>query len=664
MSYLRSFRALLAVPTDNPELTRSQLMAFAKQVPLLYVILIANTIAIAATHVGSAPPILAIYVPALFCSICIVRLFVWRSLLRRSVSDAEAVAHLRTTIRLVAVIGVAFTFWGLSLYPYGDAYAQGHVAFYMSITVIGCIFCLMHLRPAALLLTAIVIVPFTLFFVSTGKPVFIAIAINFFLVSMVMIVILFTYYRDFADLIDSQKQLVAKQAETQRLSDENFQLANLDSLTGLASRRRFFAALGAKLERSTAGGARFCVGLVDLDGFKPVNDIYGHANGDRVIVEAARRLREVAGAPVFIARLGGDEFGLLIEGDTSDAELLRLGNALCQALQAPYELPGAIAQTSGSAGFASYPEAGRSAEQLFERADYALYFAKQNRRGAPVIFSREHETAIREVSVVEQALRTTDLADELSLAFQPIFDVEAGRTIAFEALARWSSPVLGVVSPAQFIKVAERSDLISRLTELLLGKALAAARSWPKDVRISFNLSTRDIASPDAVMRVIAVVARSGLDPRRIDFEITETAVMRDFDQACEALTALRRFGARISLDDFGTGYSSLSYVHRLPLDKIKIDRSFITEIETAAAGRDIIKTVADLCRNLKLGCVVEGTETAGQVAILRELGCSLMQGYLFGRPMPAANIAGHLMAERGRRNEAMLPLPQEKLTA
>jgi diguanylate cyclase (GGDEF)-like protein len=649
MPYARLLRALLAVPTDNPELTRSQLMAFSKQIPLLYVMLMANTIAVAATHVGSAPPLLAIYLPALLCSGCIFRLVAWLSTRGRSVSDAQVVARLRTTTRLVVVLGGAFTLWAFSLYPYGDAYAQGHVAFYMSITVIGCIFCLMHLRPAALLLTTIVIVPFTLFFATTGKPVFLAIALNLLLVSMVMIVILFTYYRDFADLIESQRQLVARQAETQRLGEENFQLANLDSLTGLASRHRFFA----MLERASAEGTRFCVGLVDLDGFKPVNDIYGHANGDRVLAEAGRRLRDVAGAAVFIARLGGDEFGLLIEGDTLDGELLRLGNALCEALQAPYDLPGAVAQTSGSAGFASFPEAGRSAEQLFERADYALYYAKQNRRGSAILFSREHETAIREVSVVEQALRTTDLADELSMAFQPIFDIEAGRTVAFEALARWSSPVLGVVAPDLFIKVAERSDLISRLTELLLGKALAAARSWPKDVRISFNLSTRDIASPDAVMRVIAVVARSGLDPSRIDFEITETAVMRDFDQACEALAALRDFGARISLDDFGTGYSSLSYVHRLPLDKIKIDRSFITEIETVATGRDIIKTVADLCRNLKFGCVVEGTETAGQVAILRELGCSLMQGYLFGRPMPAASIAGYLMIERGRHGEA-----------
>jgi diguanylate cyclase (GGDEF)-like protein len=559
---------------------------------------------------------------------------------------------LRTTTLLVAVLGAAFTAWALSLFPYGDAYAQGHVAFYMSITVIGCIFCLMHLRSAALMLTLIVTVPFTVFFSLTGNPAFVAISMNILLVSVAMIFILFTYYRDFANLIESQKALVVKQVETQQLSDENFRLANLDSLTDLPNRRRFFADLQALLDRSKHTASRFAVGLIDLDGFKPVNDLYGHAAGDKVLIEVGRRLRETCGPSVTLARLGGDEFGLIIDGNLSDADIREFGQSICLALQAPCALPEVTAQVSGSVGFATFPEAGRSEEQLLECADYALYYAKQNVRGSAVIFSGAHETEIRESGRIEHGLRHADLERELSVVFQPIFDVDRDRTIGFEALARWTSPTLGAVPPSIFIKAAERSDLISRLTEVLLRKALDAARSWPKELRVSFNLSVRDIASADAILRIMAIVQGSGVEPHRIDLEVTETAVMRDFEGASDALRTLRRVGVRISLDDFGTGYSSLSYVHRLPLDKIKIDRSFVAEIETEPTCRDIIKSVVDLCRNLKLDCVVEGAETEAQLRILQELGCATIQGYIFGRPMPISDVPGHIERERIRLGE------------
>jgi diguanylate cyclase (GGDEF)-like protein len=656
MHLVRSIRSLFSVPTDNPELARSQLAAFSKQIPLLYFILLANSIAVSATHFETAPVYLTVYVPALLSIVCLVRLIAWHRTRWAEIDGAEAVRRLRTTNRLVAILGVSFTLWALSLYRYGDAYAQSHIAFYMALTVIGCIFCLMHLRPAALLLTLIVTIPFTVFFTLTGNIVFVAISMNILLVAIAMIFILFTYYRDFANLIESKKELVAKQIETQRLSDDNFRLANLDSLTELPNRRRFFADLHALIHQAQDSAARFAVGLIDLDGFKPVNDLYGHSTGDRVLKEAGRRLRQRCGASVTVARLGGDEFGLIVDGDLTDAEIRALGRSLCEALAAPYVMPDVTAQISGSVGIATFPEAGRSSEHLFERADYALYYAKQNLRGSTVIFSSEHETELREFGLIEQGLRHADLERELSLVFQPIFALDSMRTVSFEALARWNSPTLGPVAPSAFIKAAERSDLISRLTEVLLRKALQAAGNWPEDVRISFNLSVRDIASPDAILRLIAVIERSGIAPDRIDLEVTETAVMRDFEQASEALRCLKQLGVHISLDDFGTGFSSLSCVHRLPLDKIKIDRSFIAEIDTRQTCRDIVRTVVDLCRNLKLACVVEGAETEAQLRILADLGCNCIQGYYFGLPMPAADVPGHLAREQEGPPAGVLP--------
>jgi diguanylate cyclase (GGDEF)-like protein len=518
----------------------------------------------------------------------------------------------------------------------------------MAITVIGCIFCLMHLRPAALMLTVVVLIPYTIFFVSRDILVFRAMAINVFLVALTLIYILLTYYRDFASLVASQKALQDKQVETQGLSDENNRLANLDSLTDLPNRRRFFHELDAALAHASALEQSFAVAVLDLDGFKPVNDAYGHAVGDQVLVEVARRLRRQCEGRALVARLGGDEFGLVIGADISRAALLELGNEICAALQAPYVMHNVTAQLAGSIGFVRFPEAGQNAEQLFERADYALYYAKQHSRGTPVIFSSKHETEIRASSLIEQTLKHADLERELTLAFQPIVDVATHRVIGFEALARWHSPVLGTVPPDVFIKQAERSDMIQRLTGILLRKTLDEVRNWPASLNVSFNLSIRDLAGPETIARICEIVRASGVPPQRIEFEITETAVMRDFEPAQACLRMLKEFGAKITLDDFGTGYSSLSYVRRLPLDKIKIDRSFIAEIETDDTCASIVKTVLDLCRNLRLNCVVEGIETVEQLAILRRLGCTTAQGYLFAKPMPAQRIAPWLQPYLG----------------
>jgi diguanylate cyclase (GGDEF)-like protein len=652
--------SLLSVQSRSPELLQAQVRAFSRQVPLMYVLVVANTLALAATHLKSAPPLLTYGFAGLLCLISVGRLVIWWRAKGDSIDPARARTLLRQTVTFAGVLGVGFTVWGFCLYPYGDAYAKAHVAFYMAITAIGCIFCLMHMRTAALLLTAIVVGPMALFFLLSGNPVFMAIAFNMVAVAVTMIIILLVSYRDFADLVESRRGLEARQAETQRLSDENLRLANLDGLTGLPNRRQFFHLLERTIERAGAEQRRFVVGVIDLDGFKPVNDAYGHAIGDRVLIEAGQRLSREYGQPMFVARLGGDEYGLVIDADLCDEALARLGAALCDALRQPYVMPGVTAQVSGSVGFAVYPGAGTTAELLYERADYALYHAKQNIRGASVTFSCVHETAIRQAGLIEQALRHADMDSEFSLAFQPLVDVGAGRTAGFEALARWTSPSLGAVSPGDFVPVAERSGLIARMSPVLLKWALVEAARWPDDLRLSFNLSVRDIAAPEQIERIMQIIRESGVDPERLDLEVTETAVMRDFEQAERALIALKSLGVRIALDDFGAGYSSLSYVHRLPIDKLKIDASFVRGLEEGGKRPAIVKTILDLCRNLRLDCVVEGVETAEQMLLLRSLGCRVAQGYLFARPMAAHAVAGYLAAEQAEAT-AVAPSPAER---
>lgn len=645
MQKFRMLKALLTVPSDNPILAASQLVALQKQIPALYGILIASTLLLASTHFRCAPLMLSVYIPGVGSALCMIRIVVWRLRPGTKPTGEKAVAQLRSVLTIAILFGILFTAWSLSLFPYGNAYQQFHVAFYMAITVISCIFCLMHLRSAALLLTMIVIVPFVVFFCLTGNPVFVAIALNVLLVSGGMIFILLRNYSDFAELISSQRELVTRQIETERLSNENFSLANLDSLTGLPNRRRFFSDLDQVLAKAGPDHTRFAIALFDLDGFKAVNDVYGHAQGDRLLTEVGDRLRCIASPSVTLARIGGDEFGAILTGDPNDDEILAFGNLLCTLLQGPYLGPNIMAEVAGSAGLVAYPDGAATAQQLFERADYALYTAKQQRFGRAIIFSHDHETRIRETSRIEQALRHANLGNEMWLAYQPIRDIQNARTIGFEALARWRSATLGVVHPDVFIPVAERAHQIGRLTEILLTKALNTAASWPESLCVSFNLSALDLVSRDTMDAVRHIVAASGMTAGRIEFEVTETAVMRDFDQASEALARLRHLGMRIALDDFGTGFSSLSHVHRLKPDKIKIDRSFVRDIEVNEASRDIIRTIIDMCRTLGLECVVEGVETEEQLSILRLLGCHLIQGYLFGRPMTESAVDRHIAA-------------------
>ena len=619
----------------NIALMRSQFEAFSRQLPLLYFTLVANSVAVAFTHVHSAPAFLSKVVPALLCACCLLRLGIWarRRSLRSTLTDRQIAVRMRNTVILVMLFGVAFTAWGLSLYPYGDAYARAHVAFYMSISVIACIFCLMHMRIAALLLTALVLGPFVVFFSLTGNAVLVAIAINLLLVAGAMIKVLLTYYRDFADLVNAKKVLEDKQQQLLALNSENLRLANMDSLTGLPNRRQFLSRLGKHFTRDGWDQQRFAVGIVDLDGFKQVNDLHGHRAGDALLCEVGDRLQRFAGDELQIARLGGDEFGLLFGRVSTQDDIVSTSAAICDALREPYELPRATVRISATVGIALFPEAGRTAEQLFERADYALYHAKAHRRGQTTIFSDEHESAIRHLGSIEQALRQADLEQEMTLHFQPILNVATGEVVSYESLARWHSPALGAIAPDVFIRIAEKSDLIHELTAVLLRKALAFMENGDSCVGVSFNLSARDLASPAAVERIRDIVRHSNLDASRLTFEVTETAVIEDFAKGRAALSQLSALGAKIALDDFGTGYSSLHCIHQLPLNSVKVDRTFVKDIERDTLAQGIVRSIVELCRSLQLNCVIEGVETARQAAVLSDLGCRLMQGYHFGKP-------------------------------
>lgn len=634
----------MSVPRNDADLLKAQFEVFSSQVPLMYAILLINAWALALSFRDTAPVWLSTYIPIAFTAVCGARLIGWWRV-RNTVPEPEiAYRALKHVNKLALGLTIALSSWALSLYPYGDAYMQGHIAFFIAVTGVGVIICMQQLRSAAFIVAAVINLTFVLYFSLAEIVSFRGMSINLLLVTIALMAVVTVQFRYFAGAVSARRELEA-------VGRENFRLANLDSLTGLPNRRQFFAHLEHMF--SKADGRRLAVGIIDLDGFKPVNDLYGHKVGDSLLVEVGRRLAALSDDRTHIARLGGDEFALVVVDCSDDAELLALGERICAMLRDPFVLIEATVQISGSIGFAVFPELAGNAHELYERADYALYQGKRTNRGHAALFSSRHVAEIERDKRIEQALNAADLERELSVVFQPIVDIETRATVAFEALARWTSPGLGKVSPDQFIPVSERIGMIGQLTRVLLRKALATAATWPENVRLSFNLSTHDISSSEGALAITGLIMSSGIDPKRLDFEITETAMMYDFGQAMATVDMLKALGCGIALDDFGTGYSSLSQLHALPLTKIKIDRCFVSDLDTNPASFKIVKSLLALSSDMGLGCVIEGVETEAELDALRKLGGQFVQGYLYSPPVADAEVAEMLSAGADGRKSA-----------
>ncbi len=442
------------------------------------------------------------------------------------------------------------------------------------------------------------------------------------------------------------RKAIMRQIDARLLAD---QLASRDSLTGIANRRSIFSRIEALVEDKTP----FWIGILDLDGFKSINDLYGHAVGDQLLCEVVERLerREMQG--VQIGRIGGDEFAILIVGAAEADQIETFGSSVIADISKPYDLSPLRLQIGDTIGFAHFPSMAEDARKIYEKADFALYRGKQFARRQTIIFDEAQDLEMRETLSLERALREAKLEDELYLLFQPQKDMARDRVVSFEALARWQSPTLGPVRPDQFIRAAERAGLIQSVTRILFAKALDAIELWPSDITVSFNLSAQDLADRAFIFSLVADVARRGIAPSRIEFEITETAVMKDIAASRVLLEDLSSAGFKIALDDFGSGYSSFEYIDQLPLDKVKIDKSFVRKVAASPTSREIVAGVITLCRNLGLKCVLEGVETEAEMEILSPLSPPLIQGYLFGKPMSQRDVLARLLDEEGPDNAA-----------
>ncbi|MEH3146638.1 MAG: EAL domain-containing protein [Methylobacterium frigidaeris] len=411
-------------------------------------------------------------------------------------------------------------------------------------------------------------------------------------------------------------------------------LAHKDDLTGLANRSAFQALLRETCE--TAAPGDLALVLLDLDGFKAVNDALGHTSGDGLLRQVAERLREeVPGG--FAARFGGDEFAVLLTG--AGDRVAAIADGLVRRLGETYDLPGAqVTHISASLGIATGI---RNPEQLFSQADYALYAAKNAGKARWRLFSPEMEATRQEAASIERGLERALAEDEFVLHYQPITDLETGRLTSREALLRWYSPERGWTSPELFIPIAEQTGQIRAIGAWVLARACREAAAWPDLVRVAVNVSPRQLGGGVLPDLVLSALLRSGLPADRLELEITETALMTGDAATLTDLRFLRDMGVRIALDDFGVGFSSLAHVRTFPFDRIKIDGSFVRDAVHRPECRAIVGVIAALGRRLGVATVAEGVETAEHLALVREEGCSEVQGYLIGRPVPIGDEDG-----------------------
>lgn len=421
--------------------------------------------------------------------------------------------------------------------------------------------------------------------------------------------------------------------------------ANHDMLTELPNRRDFFRQLEMRMKEYSGAVPAFALAVIDLDGFKSVNDTYGHSVGDKLLVALGARLTKACSMKHVVARLGGDEFAMIIDNPKDAGTMFEFGQCIRKEIEKPFKIMGISISISASIGIALEQFNILTGNEMIERADFAVYRAKKEKHGV-VVFSPELEEERRNKLTVEHNLRHCNRAEEMYVVFHPQTDIRAGRTVGFEALARWKNPELGYVRPDVFITAAERIGVISELTPLFLEKALAAARDWPEQLRLSFNLSISDIDSPDAIDNILHLVRESGFAPERVEFEITETLIMTDFEQAQRSIRKLQALGARVALDDFGTGYANFAYIGQLNIETIKIDRSFVSRLAEGDITIKVVKTMIDMCANLGVACLVEGVETEHQLNLLRRIGATYVQGHYYSEPMPAGDVAPFLMRE------------------
>ncbi|MCW1384022.1 EAL domain-containing protein [Novosphingobium sp. KCTC 2891] len=612
---------------DGDAFTQAYANSLSRRLPLLYLVVVFALMLLMVRFMGRAPPALLAAGPAL-CLFAGWRARHWlpHRVRRRSVDQLRA--DLDRMSQIGGFSGLLFVSWGLALYPFGDNDARSLIHYMLAVAMISGVLGLAHAPATALRIALAFVVPSSLFFLIAGHPNAVYVTLVQLVVTAILLFVSQGHHHDFVGLELSRQQLARREQATARLAGEATVRASIDPLTGGLNR-------GAILERveeaiGSPSPVKPWLALIDLDGFKLVNDTYGHAAGDEALKVISERIAAVPGV-LASGRLGGDEFAVLFDAALEGPAMAGLAARLVSSIREEIGHQEARLRLSASIGL--HRVRGEGLGGCLERADAALYKAKDRGDGSVVLFGPDDEVALQERIEITRRFNDCALDDRLKLLYQPIHDFDGGRIVTVEALARWSPDGVQWHAPGTFLAIAEATRRTGELTRLVLARALAECRPWETGISIAINLSPRDIVRDGAVERIAAIVRDAGAVPQSITLEVTERAIMADPRRAAMQLAAFRELGFRIALDDFGAGWSSLSQLRDLPLDMIKLDRELAAALPGDPDARAIVGMIVALSWQLGIDCTLEGVETEEQAEAARALGIRLMQGYYFSRP-------------------------------
>lgn len=636
---------------DGDNFTLAYASSLSHRLPLLYLVVVVDAALVALRFRDEAPGWLTLFGPLVLGNFALWRAFYWRP----GAVAKRTVAVLRRDLKAMswvgAVAGFAFALWGMLLYPFGDTAEQSFIHYIIAVTLFSGILGLGHSPLTALRIAIAITIPTTGQILFSGHPNAVLVIFVQVVVTTLLLLITNGHHQDFVRLELSRQELARREREAAQLAENNLLQATVDPLTGALNRRAILARLEDELAGPGDATDKAWLALIDLDGFKHVNDTYGHAAGDAVLASVAMRLSGFARIRHF-GRLGGDEFAAIIDPALDEDGVRTLATELSEALRAPVLHGGAVLRLSGSVGV--HRMDGRSASDCLERADAALYKAKEQSDGAVIVFSPDDEAELQDRAAITRLFNDSDLADRLRLLYQPIIDGESGGITGFEAFVRWSPDGERWLAPGQFMALAEATGRTGELTRMVMARALRECRAWDYDRTLSINLAPRDVMRTGTADALARLAEEAGAPTHAIILEVTERALMADPRRAEAQLQTFRNRGFRIALDDFGAGWSSLSQVNRVPLDMIKIDQELSRALVSDPGARTLVGTIISLAWQLGIDCTIEGVEDEAQAQTARALGIRLMQGYHFGRPEPAVQALAAMAAAPSARTMSL----------